>query len=96
MKLALSLRKYYEKRIIIFIANCNKYIDFYDRAEKSMSYHRNHFYRYSVFLSAIIISSRISDFVKGLIKIKIDSETFELGTYSVFSGIFLDKGENDE
>ncbi|KAL4486491.1 hypothetical protein ABPG72_018445 [Tetrahymena utriculariae] len=96
MKFALSLRKYYEKRIIIFIANCKKYMDFFEKVQNSQCFKNNSFYRNSVILSAIIIASRISDFVKGNISVKIESETYNLGTYSSFTGLFLEKGESDQ
>ncbi|EAR86022.1 Serine/Threonine kinase domain protein (macronuclear) [Tetrahymena thermophila SB210] len=96
MKFALSLRKYYEKRIIIFIANCKKYMDFFQKVQNSLCFKNNSFYRNSVILSAVIIASRISDFVKGNISVKIESETHNLGTYSNFTGLFLEKGESDQ
>ncbi|KAL4438382.1 hypothetical protein ABPG74_009421 [Tetrahymena malaccensis] len=96
MKFALSLRKYYEKRIIIFIANCKKYMDFFENVQNSLSFKNNSFYRNSAILSAIIVASRISDFVKGNISVKIESETHNLGTYSSFTGLFLENGESDQ
>ncbi|EGR29174.1 protein kinase domain protein [Ichthyophthirius multifiliis] len=93
LKMAFSLRKYYEKRIFSFLAHCNSLLETYEKSYKTKLYKENENYKKLVFLSAFIIYKRLNEFINEKIYVEIKNEKYCLENMRIFLLCFQKKGK---
>ena len=64
IKIAFSLKNYFEKRIFRFLGNCNSLLDVYEKIIDSSLFKKSVLFRNCVYLSVIVLCARLDDFIE--------------------------------